>query len=345
MTLIYFVLVLGITVLIHEFGHFVFAKKAGIYVYEFSIGMGPRIFKFKRKNDETTYSIRLFPIGGFVSMAGESVEEDQNIPKDRSLQAKTWGQRFMTMAGGVLFNFILAIVLFFIVGLVAGSPGSKTYVTELESDLPASEYLKVGDEITHINGKKITSPDYLSLELAIVKPGDDITFGVKHEDGTKDTYTITPKKIEEDGEVTYKYGFGMGTKSEKGFLSAVIYGFRKTKDLLQQMILMIFYLITGKLGFSSLSGPIGIYNVVGASAKAGFINIVFLTGYLSTNVGFINFLPVPAFDGGRILFLIIEKIKGSPVNPKLENTIHSIGFALLMLLMLVVTWNDIVRFF
>ena len=110
------------------------------------------------------------------------------------------------------------------------------------------------------------------------------------------------------------------------------------------MVMIIFYLFTGELGLSSLSGPIGIYNVVGESAKAGFVNVIYLIGYLSVNVGFINILPIPAFDGGRLLFLIIEKIKGSPVNPKVENTIHGVGFALLMLLMLVVTWNDIIRF-
>ena len=108
-TIIAFIFILGVTVTIHEFGHFLFAKKAGIYVYEFSIGMGPRLFKFNRKNDETDYSIRLFPIGGYVQMAGEDIEVDKNIPKDKLLQSKTWLQRFLTMVAGVMFNFLLAI--------------------------------------------------------------------------------------------------------------------------------------------------------------------------------------------------------------------------------------------
>ncbi|MDD2519081.1 MAG: site-2 protease family protein, partial [Bacilli bacterium] len=118
MTIIYFVLVLGITVFIHELGHFIFAKKAGIYIYEFSIGMGPRLFKFERANDETVYSIRLFPIGGYVSMSGEEVEVAENVPVEKRFQSKTWIQRFLTIVAGVTFNFLLAIVLLFIVGLV-----------------------------------------------------------------------------------------------------------------------------------------------------------------------------------------------------------------------------------
>ena len=117
MTLIYFILILGVIILIHEFGHFIFAKKAGIYVYEFSIGMGPRIFKWTRKNDETEYSIRLIPIGGFVQMAGEEIEDDPEVPKDKKFSVKTFGQKFMTVIAGIMNNFLLAIFLFFLIAL------------------------------------------------------------------------------------------------------------------------------------------------------------------------------------------------------------------------------------
>ena len=347
LTLIYFIFVLGITVLIHEFGHFIFAKRAGIYVYEFSIGMGPKLFSFNRKNDETMYSIRLFPIGGYVSMAGEEIDEDDEIPLEKRLYAKSWGHRFMTIVAGVLFNFLLAIVIFFGIALVYGATKNEVYVGSIEEGLPASNYLQVGDIITNINGKKVTSPDYFTLQLALVKPGEDLDLTVRHKNGEVSSYTIKPEKVKDEKTDTesYKYGFGITTEIEKGFIPALKYGFVKTYNLLEQMVMIIFYLFTGKLGLSSLSGPIGIFNVVGESAKAGFVNIIYLIGYLSVNVGFINILPIPAFDGGRLLFLVIEKIKGSPVNPKVENTIHGIGFALLMLLMLIVTWNDIIRFF
>ena len=344
-TLIYFAFVLGITVLIHEFGHFLFAKRAGIYVYEFSIGMGPKLFGFHRKNDETVYSIRLLPIGGYVSMAGEEIDADDDVPVEKRLYAKTWGQRFMTIVAGVLFNFLLAIVIFFIIALVVGATQNTVYVGSVDQDLPAGEYLDEGDIITNINGKKITSPDYLSLQLALIEPSSELEITVKKENGDTKSYTIVPSKVTIDGQETYKYGFGITTEVEKGLLPAIEYAFVKTYNLLEQMVLIIFYLFTGQLGLNALSGPIGIFNVVGQSAEAGFINVVYLIGYISVNVGFINILPIPAFDGGRLLFLIIEKIKGKPVSPKVENTIHAIGFALLILLMLIVTWNDIIRFF
>lgn len=343
MTLIYFVLVLGITVLIHEFGHFIFAKKAGVYVYEFSIGMGPRIFKFTRKNDETEYSIRLFPIGGFVSMAGEELE-DEKIKKDKQLCNKSWSDRFLTISAGVVFNFILAIILLFIVGLINGVPTNDTTIVTLEKDYQIIETgIKKGDKIVKINDVKINSYEELALELT-VNNGKTIEMTVLSDNKEK-TYSVEPSSIVENGKDVYKYGFTLGNKKDKNFISALKYGFTKTGKLVKQMATIIKYLITGKLNLNSLSGPVGIYKVVGEAKNAGFINIIYLIAYLCINVGFINFIPFPAFDGGRLLFLIIEKIKGSKVNSKIENTIHTIGFALLMILMLLVTYNDILRLF
>ena len=134
MTLLYFFIVLGITVFIHELGHFIFAKRAGIHVYEFAIGMGARIFKFNRPNDETTYSLRLFPIGGFVSMSGEEVTEDESIPVEKRMQSKTWFERFLVMVAGVTFNFILAIVLLFIIALITSAPNNKPYINGVDEN-------------------------------------------------------------------------------------------------------------------------------------------------------------------------------------------------------------------
>lgn len=345
MTLIYFIIVLGVTVLIHELGHFIFAKRADIYVYEFAIGMGPRIFKWKRKNDETVYSIRLFPIGGFVSMAGEDIEEDPNVPKDRQLQSKGWLDRFLTIVAGVVFNFLLALVLLFIVGLVNGAPNNKPIIASLDSNYPAYESgLEVNDQIISINGKKVKSTDRMLIEMQI-NVGIEIVIGVKHEDGTTEDIKVKPILTEKDGESSYLYGFTLDNSYKTGFIPALQYSFTKTYNLLEQMGVIIKYLVTGKLSLDNLAGPVGIFNVVGESAKAGTISVLYLIAYLCINVGFINLIPLPAFDGGRLLFLIIEKIKGSKVNPKIENTIHSIGLALLMLLMVVITYNDIIRLF
>ncbi len=345
MTLIYFILVLGITVMIHEFGHFLFAKKAGVYVYEFSIGMGPRIFHWNRKGDETTYSIRLLPIGGFVSMAGEDLEADDQIPKEKQLCNKTWIQRFSTIIAGILFNFLLAIILLFIVACINGTPSTKPYIDTVESSYPiAQTSVTSGDLITKINGKSIHSIDRLLLEMQVYA-GETLKVTVQHINGTSETVTLQPTLVEEDGVSSYRYGFSLQNTVEKGIVPAIRYAFVKTGSLIEQMTMIIGYLFTGKLSLDNLAGPIGIFSIVGETAKAGFLNLLYLIAYLCINVGFINFIPLPAFDGGRLLFLIIEKIKGSRVNPKLENTIHSIGFIFLMILMLVITYNDILRLF
>ncbi len=345
MTLIYFIFVLGVTIMVHEFGHFLFAKKAGIYVYEFSLGMGPRIFHFKRKNDETTYAIRLFPIGGFVSMAGEDLEADASIPAEKQMCNKPWLQRFMTIIAGVLFNFLLAIILLFVVALVQGTPSTKPYIDSIDINYPIGDtQITSGDLITKVNNKKIRSIDRLILELQIHN-GETLEITVKHENGEKETVSVAPVLVEVDGVRLYRYGFTLNDDIKHGFLPAIQYAFGKTGSLIEQMSLIIGYLFTGKLGLDNLAGPIGIFSIVGETAKTGFLNLLYLIAYLCINVGFINFIPLPAFDGGRLLFLIIEKIKGSRVSPKVENMIHSIGFVLLMILMVFITYHDIVRLF
>ena len=373
LTFIYFILVLGITVFIHELGHFIFAKKAGIYCYEFSLGMGPVIWKFNRKNDETTYSLRLFPIGGFVQMAGEAVDLDENIPEDKRMQSKSWFQRFMTVIAGILFNFLLAIIIFFIVGMIVGTDDQKAYVSSIGENFKASSTnLRVGDEILKINGKSSWS-NSKALLLMMVNNGKTISLDVKHEDGSKELIVLEPTLVkeilDEDKNVTgyevldektddaiYKFGIGLVSKATsvkvnsvldffKNVYHALIYAFVSFVGLIDQMVHIIMYLFIGKLSLSSLSGPVGIYQVVGESAKYGFINVVYLIGYICVNVGFINLLPLPAFDGGRLFFMIIEAIRKKPVSPKVENIIHSVGLVLLMILMVVISFNDIVRIF
>ena len=156
-------------------------------------------------------------------------------------------------------------------------------------------------------------------------------------------FTIEPKKVKMDGEETYKYGFVINDEVKHGLWASIVYAFTKFLSLLWQMVLMVFYLCTGQLGLSSLAGPVGIFSVVGSAAAGGIWSLVSFTALISINVGFINLLPIPAFDGGRIFFLIAEKIKGRPVDPKFENMVHAVGFFLLMLLMVLITYNDILR--
>lgn len=419
MTIVYFVLILGITVFIHELGHFLFAKKYGVYVYEFSLGMGPRIFKFKRKNDETDYCIRLFPIGGFVQMAGEEVEVDEEIPEKNRLQSKTPFQRFMICIAGVMMNFILSIVLLFFIGLFNRVSLNNVYVRD-----SIVSNLNENDKIVSVNGHFVNNYDKLALELAIASD-HEFNMTVKDENSNKKTVKISPinvgksnliygkdygfevndleiskssindikvgdkiisingknvntylemlnelnnskeniiltvidgesveksalikvKDKKQDESVGYSYGFYITGKAERGFLSAIKYAFYKFFSTIEQMIFTVLYLCMGKLSLSMLSGPVGIFNVVSIYSKYGFSNIVSLLCLICINVGFINILPLPAFDGGHVLFIVIEKIRGKRVNPKVENTIHNVGLIILMALMVLITYNDIIKLF
>ena len=345
MNFIYFLLILTLILFVHELGHFLFAKKAGIYVYEFSIGMGPRIFDFKRKNDETEYGIRLFPIGGFVSMAGEQVELDEKVPLEKRMQSKTWIERVRVVIAGVCFNFLFALLLLFTIGLFYGVSSNSTKISGVETNYPfAIAGIEKGDEIVRINKKQVRTSDSLLLELQ-VHLGETIEVEVRKKNGSYHTYSIKPMEVETENGKTYTYGFSLENTVKKGFFEAIGYGFSKTVSLFKQMIDIVIYLVTGKLSLSNLSGPIGIFQVVGESAQGGLINLMYLTALISINVGFMNLIPLPAFDGGRLFFMIIEKIKGKPVNPDIENRIHAIGLMALMVLMVFVTYNDIIRLF
>lgn len=345
LNLLLFILILGFIIFVHEFGHFMFAKITGVYVYEFALGMGPKIWG--KKGKETEYTLRAIPIGGFCQLAGEDVEDDdlKKVPKKRRLQSKTCFQRFLIMFFGAGNNFISAIIILFFMALIWGGTTLSPKITTVEKDLPAYEVgLKKGDIITEINGSKVTTSDDISLFLTVADPKEKTTIVVER-DGEEFTFKFKPKKVKVDGNVAYKYGIGLQQKETNGFINAFKYTFKKTGALFKQMAYTVGYLFTGGIKLNQLSGPVGIYTIVGEQSKAGIQNVLYLVAFLSINVGFINLLPLPAFDGGHILFIIIEKIKGSPVSPELENKIHTVGLMLLMLLMLVITFNDILRLF
>ncbi|MCI6108390.1 MAG: RIP metalloprotease RseP [Candidatus Faecimonas sp.] len=345
-TLILFILILGSIVFVHEFGHFMMAKLNGVYVYEFAIGMGPKIWS--KKGKETEYTLRAIPIGGFCMMAGEDLEDDdlKKIPKEKRLQAKKPWQRFLIMFFGAGNNFICAVLLLFLIGLIWGGSSMEPVVTSVvKNSAAATSGIEAGDRILEINGHSIATTDDISLYLAIANPEEASDIKVRKENKKVETYSVQPKKKKVDGETTYQYGIGMQQDVEKGILPALEFTGKKTISIFKQMTVTVGYLFTGGISISQLSGPVGIFSVVGDQSSAGIMNILYLVAFLSINVGFINLLPIPAFDGGHILFIIIEKIKGSPVKPETENMIHTVGLFLLMLLMVVITFNDILRLF
>ncbi|MBQ3475248.1 MAG: site-2 protease family protein [Bacilli bacterium] len=363
MTLILFILILGLIIFIHELGHFIFAKKAGIYVYEFSLGFGPKLFSFRRKNDETEYMIRLIPLGGYVALAGETYEEEEPaekeekkdkkskkedtkeeivVPEDKKLYNKSFLRQFSVMVAGVFNNFLLGLLLLFIIGLAYGSSFSTNELIGLKEGYPLYELgARDGDKITKINGKSISDFDDVLTQIAISGEGKEITVtyssnGKENTSKLKPTYDKKEKK--------YFYGIATKTINETGPISALKYAFYKFKSIFKQLIIIIISLFTGKLGINSLSGPVGIYQVVGI-AKSSMESLLYLTAYLSINVGFMNILPFPAFDGGRAFLLIIEKITKKKVPLKVETIINNIGFILLMGLMVYITIKDVLNLF
>ena len=346
--------ILGIIILVHEFGHFIWAKTFGVHIYEFSIGMGPLLHTHKGKKDGINYNIRAIPIGGSVSMAGEvydSGEVDENnkkIKKDKLMCNKKWWQRLIILVAGVVNNFILAIVILFIYTLIWGGGAITPKVLNVVEDKPAAAAgLKSGDVITNINGYNVSSWDKAQIILYYKNTNEYYTFEVKHTDGTKEEIKIKPEiiKDEETGAESKLFGIQIDAEDTSNVFKSFIYSIRKFNSIISSMVYTIWGLISGKIGLSALSGPVGIYEVVGETINYGINYFLYILAFLSINVGFINILPFPAFDGGHVLFLIIEKIKGSPVNAKIENTCHLIGFILVFLLMIIVTISDIIKLF
>ena len=361
-------LMLTLLITVHEWGHFIMSKKFGVHVYEFAIGMGPKILEFRRKNDPTLYTIRALPIGGYNQLAGETDEDDKNLKKDQFLCNKSKLQRIIILCAGVFMNCVTAVVLLFIVALSFGYTEQKSIIGSIEAGSPAQEAgIREGDRVIEYNGHKVSTWDEITIIGALKNQPTEKTYKVVHEDGKEDTYTITPAdyvvyeneyyriteektkaKIAEELKVEEKelketklVGVVQSSKKYTGFRNAVKYAFTKFWSLTKLLVQTLAYLFTGQIGIDSLSGPVGMYKVVGQAAKYGIANIIFLTAYLSINLAIVNILPFPAVDGGHVLFVIIEAITGKKVSPAVENIFHTIGFILFFLLLIIITGHDI----
>ncbi|MCQ6280166.1 RIP metalloprotease RseP [Bacillus sp. EB600] len=416
-TVIAFIVIFGALVFFHEWGHFFFAKRAGILCREFAIGFGPKVFSHKK--GETTYNIRLLPIGGYVRMAGEDPEvveikpgyrigllfdkenkvtklilnnkekypkcriveveqadiekdlfikgfpeddpdnmetfsvlptavivengaETQIAPVDRQFGYKTLAQRTMTIFAGPLMNFVLAFVVFIIIALLQGVPTNDPKLGEITPDGAAKAAgLQQGDIVQSINGSEISSWADV-VELIRKNPNKKLDFTINRA-GKDMEIVVTPIEKKVEGE---KIGLiGVYSPVEKSPVQAVKSGFQETYFWTKQIFVSLEKLVTGQFSINMLSGPVGIYASTDAVAKSGIYYLMKWAGVLSINLGIMNLLPIPALDGGRLMFFAIEGLRGKPIDKQKEGMVHFIGFALLMLLMLVVTWNDIQRFF
>ena len=271
LTLLYFILILGVIVLVHEFGHFLFAKIFGIYVYEFSIGMGPRLWHHKKKGGETDYSIRLLPIGGYCALAGEDPTEESDVPKDRMLNHKPVWQRFIVMVAGATFNFLLALVILFAIAIFWGAPTTDPVLTGVEDGMPAQVAgLEAGDYIQKVNGKKTSTIDDVSVYIQLADKSKPVEFQVKKQNGEIKTISVTALKEEIDGVTTYRLGVAFESQIRHSVGAVFEYTFVKMGSLFKQMFITVEGLFTGDIGLNQLSGPVGIYSIVNYCISTSF---------------------------------------------------------------------------
>ncbi|HEY8361340.1 MAG TPA: RIP metalloprotease RseP [Tissierellaceae bacterium] len=316
-------------ILIHEFGHFVVAKLVGIKVNEFSIGMGPKIIQ--KKKGETNYTIRLLPIGGYVRMEGE----DEASSDPRSFNNFPPLSRIAVVAAGAIMNFIFAIIVLIVVSFGVGSPG--TTIEKTIPDSPAEVAgLMPGDKIVEINNIEIDSWQKISDTISISNPNEEMKIVIDR-NGKEITFSLLPTT--EEGRTK----IGIVPKYERSIISAVKSGIENTLLILRLMFEFLGMLFRGQAKLEYLSGPVGIIHEVGEAAKSGIYDLLFLLGFININLGVMNLLPIPALDGSRIVFLLIELIRGKPLDPEKEGFIHLIGFIFLISLMLLITYKDIIK--
>lgn len=318
-----------LVILLHELGHFSVAKFVGIKVNEFAIGMGPKLLQ--KTKGETLYTLRLFPIGGYCKMEGE----DENSDDPRSFNKVSPLARIAVVAAGAIMNFVLAIIVFTIVSYSIGTP--STTISQIIENSPAEKVgILPGDRITWINGMKIKNWDDITETISKSDPSEEMNIVLNRNNIEKSFYL---KPIVDEGRTL----IGIIPKYEKSVISAIQGGLDNTIFFTKVMFDFVKSIFKGEVSTSDLSGPIGVINEIGKAADTGFTNLLFLLGFISVNLGFFNLLPIPALDGSRIVFLLIELVRGKPIDPDKEGFIHMIGFFLLIALMLVVTYKDLIR--
>lgn len=419
-TIITFIIVFGILVFVHEFGHYYFAKRAGILVREFAIGMGPKLFAY-RKNG-TTYTWRILPLGGYVSMAGleDDTEElkkgmpvslitDENgvvqkintskkltlvegipleltdwdltdglwvegyengtedeikrfkvdhdaliigkdgielqiAPRDVRFQSASLVDRMLTNFAGPLNNFLLAIVAFGLVAFLQGGvPVTTNTIAQVQTDSVAQKAgLKANDTIIAIDGAKTPTWDDVAQHIRSAD-GKELVLTVKRAD-KKQNIKVTPVQKNVNGQRVAQIGIIAKGKMDRSIKAKLTYGFTQTWYVIKQLGNALASMLHG-FSLNDLGGPVAMFSLTSQAKENGLISVVTLTALLSVNLGIINLLPIPALDGGKLLLNIIEAIRRKPLDPEKEIIITMIGFGFLMILMLLVTWNDIQRYF
>jgi regulator of sigma E protease len=346
-TLLSFIFVFGIVVFVHEGGHFLMARRAGVGVREFALGFGPKIYR--RKFHETDFSIGLLPLGGFVRVMGLDDTEDEKgkkIPKKLDYNQKSMFDRLLIVAGGPMMNLVLSIVVFFALFAVIGTPsGVSNKVQLVVGDSPAAKAgIRTGDVFLKFNGREITDMKKV-IETVWVSKGQTLRFLVQRGDQKINT-EITPMYRPESGRALMGIQFAGNNFSRMNPLEAIKHSLKATYIYSYNVIDSLRLLVSGKESVSALSGPLGIAKMSGEIAKGGFYPLLNWIAVISIYLGIFNLLPLPALDGGRIVFLGYEAIFRRKPNANIENWIHMVGFVLLLGMMVLVTvFNDLPKLF
>lgn len=334
--------IFGIIIFVHELGHFLTARACGVGIYEFAMGMGPKILSRTGK-DGIVYSLRLFPIGGFVSMMGEDEEVDES-DNEKSLGRKPVWKRFIVISAGAVMNLITGFLVMSIIVATSGAIATNKIANfrdvETKQNTNVYQMFQIGDEIVKIGGKMIKDRSNLvytalrygdkSVDVTVIRDGKQVLLeGVKFP-------TITEK------------GIAFGTTDffnpyfkHKTIGNVIVESYRQSTATVEMIWNTFVDLLRGKYGAKALSGPVGVVGEIGKTAKYGVSALAFLFVLISMNVGLFNLFPFPALDGGRLVFLLIELVRRKPIKPKYEGYVHLAGLVALLLLMAFVTFNDI----
>lgn len=337
-TIICAIVIFSVIIFVHEFGHFAAAKIFGVNVIEFSIGMGPAILRKQGKN--TLYSVRAIPMGGFCKMEGE----DEDTQTEGCFSSKKPLPKIIILAAGAFMNVLLGFIL--VTSLVLASAVQTdfmptTIVGSVNEEASAADFLRQGDKIIGINGTRVHIKKDISFALSQTNGEECEIEYVRNGEKLKNTFTPTEITYE-DGSSGYVVGFNV-MPGKLNFFSLLHEGFYQTVWMVKTVFLSLGMLIGGQAGFSDMSGPVGVVSAMNEVAQSGWYNFLFFASFLAVNIGIMNLLPLPALDGGRIIFSLAELILRKPISPEKEGIVHMIGFILLIALMIFVTWNDILR--
>ena len=327
------IVIFGLIIFIHELGHFLTAKMFGVKVHEFALGMGPKLIG-KQKGD-TLYSVRLIPMGGYVKMEGE----DSDSRDEAAFSKKKPWQRFIILFAGAFMNLLLGFVL--LVTMNATSPRLPVVPTMkvasvIEGMGAETAGIVAGDQLFAVDGSRV----HTQLDLSLALDGKDTASVTVKRDGEKITVPVTLTKVNN----SIYIGVQQATQ-EKNFGNLISYSFHETFSIIRLTYRSFFGMFNGTVGVEEMSGPVGIVTEISNAAKSGFFDVMWLALIISLNLGVVNLFPLPALDGGRIVFVLWEMITKKKLKPEQEGFIHFIGFVVLILFMLYITKNDIIRLF